>query len=393
MIQNDEYLMKVDVLGRIYIKDVIVFYGEPLLFSCINDFKNCFLFNCLDMNESEKQWLVLPISEAKLIRGLKGNISLYKMFKEPEGEFLWKVSEYSQNELCKSYPIKPEELKKEDLPDEDIFYDIYNDEFLEEYDDNILGESIKERREVIDISLEPNESHAHEIDASVLGSVLNSVQNIVNVIAHKKGVNAKVPKEIKEDNKLIVTGNYAASFGIRLKSNSIADLLNQSKIQESLSILMDILESKCDIDKLTNIFNELNPSAIILYKSLLKLMNRENISFKTYCAFPNRYYKQISFASEEIKRSIKNLENDIKELKREVDLYGKVAAIDTLKNKFTFITIDDTKIKGDIGENINIEEYYLPKYANIKLEMVTKLNDVTGQENIKYKLLELEYDK
>ncbi|MBV4422384.1 DUF6575 domain-containing protein [Clostridium tyrobutyricum] len=392
MTKNNDYLMNVDNLGRLYMKDIIIFYDEPLLFSCVNDLCNYFLVNCIDMDEDKKEWLALPISEARLIRGLKGNISGYTLFKEPEGEFLWEVIQYKDKTLCDSKRIIPEELSDDDLPDKDVFFNIYKDKLLNNYDNNILRESIKERREILDVSLEPNGSHVHEIDADILGKVLSGIQNMVNVIAHKKGVNSKVPNNIKENNKLNVSGNYAASFGIRLKSNNLSNILNESEIQENLDIFMDILESKSDTKKLIEIFKNLNPSVSIQYKNLLKIFNKEEINFKTYCAFPSKKYRTTSFRRDEIINSIKSLEEVVKEVKNIVELDGEIVAIDTLNKTFRINTSNNERIHGIIGEDINIEEYVLPKYAKIKLEVLSKLNDLTGKENINYKLLELKYE-
>ena len=393
MVESNIY-MKINMLGNIYIKDIIVYYDKPLVFSCVNDFQQHFIAMCNELDYIE-QWIFLPISEALLIRGLRGNISAYNLFKYPEGEFLWKIYIDSNNyRTGKAIQIKPESLCDEDLPDKDIVYDIYGEnEFSIKNSDrkNTLNDSILERREIFDISLEPNESHVHEIDALVLGRVLESTQNIINLIAHKKGINAKVPNSIKEKNKLNVTGNYAASFGIRLKSNLLADMLNESEIQRNLDIFMNILTAKSDMDKLTEILKGLNPAVSLYYIDLLKLLSKENIGIKTYCAFPNNKYRKNYFASEEIKLSLKKLEENIKELSNEIYLEGDIVAIDTLNRTFKFITYDEEKVNGAIGEKINVEEYVLPKKAKIKLEIISKLNDLIGKEEINYRLLELEY--
>lgn len=393
MVKNNIY-MKIDIIGNIYIKDMIIYYDKPLVFSCINDFQQYFIACCNELDCIE-EWFFLPISEARLIKGLKGNISAYDLFKYPEGEFLWKIKIDSNNySNGRATQIKPELLCDEDLPDKDIVYDIYGEEdftLKNSEREGILNDSVLERREIFDISLEPKDSHVHEIDALVLGKVLESTQNIINLIAHKQGVNAKVPNIIKEENKLNVAGNYAASFGIRLKSNMLADILNESEIQKNLDIFMNILDAKSDTDKLTEILKELNPAVSIYYIELLKLLSKEEIGIKTYCAFPNNKYRKNHFVSEEIVLSLKSLEENIKELSKEIHLKGSVVAIDTLNRTFKFIAYDGEKVNGVIGEKINVEEYVLPKKAKIKLEMVTKLNDLTGKENINYRLLELEY--
>ncbi|ENJ9655627.1 hypothetical protein FDB88_11865 [Clostridium sporogenes] len=392
MIESDAY-MHVDLLGRIYIKDVIIYYDKPLTFACINDFGQLFIASCINIDEIE-EWLFVPLTEARLILGLRGNIQAYRMFSEPEGGFLWKIkisaSKYTDGRASK---ILPNELIDDDLPDKDIVYDIYGeDEFLIKSEERmrILDDSVRERREILDVSLEPEHSHIHEIDAEFLGKVLENIQTMVNLISHRKGINAKVPKDIKEKNKLKATGSYAASFGIRLKSNNLANILNESEVQDSLDTFMDILEAKSDVQKLANILDKLNPAVGIHYRNFLKLFNKEDVGIKTYCAFPNSKYRGNYFTRNEIKTSLKNLEEDIKEVKKEVELFGKVVAIDVLNKTFKFI-INEDKIQGSIGKDVKIEEYILPKEAKIKLEIISKFNNFTGEENIEYKLIQLEY--
>jgi len=58
-----------------------------------------------------------------MIQGLNGNIEAYKLFKEPEGEFLWKVLFPSTNyETGIAIKVEPNELNDDDLPDHGIMY-------------------------------------------------------------------------------------------------------------------------------------------------------------------------------------------------------------------------------------------------------------------------------
>lgn len=386
--------MRIDIIGNIYILDVIVYYDKPLVFSCINDYGQYFIASCNELEEVE-EWIFVPLTQGRLTKAIHGNIMAYELFKKPEGEFLWKIkinaNDYSGG---KAVSIEPESLLDDDLPDKDIVYDIYGEEnFSIKKDEQckILDDSILERREILDISLESKDSHVHEIDVEVLGKILNQTQNIINLIAYKQGTKAKVPKEIKEKNKLNVSGAYAASLGIRLKANNFANILNESEIQESLSIFMDILECKSDTGRLTEIFKELNPSVSIYYKNLLKLLCKEKIGVKTYCAFPNNKYRKNSFRLDEVNVVLNSLEEQVKEIKKEMEMIGDFVAIDITNKKFKFITNYDEIICGTIGDNTEIAQYVLLKKAKIKLEMVCSLNDFNGKQSIYYKLLELKY--
>ncbi|MBU8908977.1 DUF6575 domain-containing protein [Desertibacillus haloalkaliphilus] len=393
--KGENSYMNIDLLGNIYIMDEIIYYDKPLTFTCKNDIGNQYIASCIELEE-EEQWLFLPLSEARLTQVLRGSITAYNAFKNPETGFLWKVFLQANNySFGKAKRIQSSELYEDDLPDKDIVYDVYGEEVFSIKSDernSIVQDSVKERREFLDLSLEMGESHVHEIEAAFLGKVLESTQNVVNIIGHKKGVNGKVPKHIKEENKLIYSGDFAASFGFRLKSNNLANILNESDLQDSLTIFMNLLESKSNTKKIMEIIKDLNPSVIHHYKNFLNLLKNENVSVKTYCAFPNENYRHINISIDDIKKSIKALDSEIKEYTKEDTFQERIVAIDTTNKTFKFISDDDETISGLIGENVNTDEYRLPKDARVKLNIKIKLNDFTGQENIDYELVELIYE-
>jgi hypothetical protein len=387
--------MTIDLLGNIYMKEEIIYYDKPLTFTCTNDIGSLFLASCTELDVIEK-WLFLPVSEARLIQILRGGISAYNAFKSPELKFLWEVNikanDYSNGEAKK---ILPTVLLDEDLPDEDIVFDILAEETFTLKNDErkkIVEDAIKERREIFDLSIESKESHVHEIEAAFLGKVLEGTQNIVNIIGHKKGFNAKVPKHIREQNKLIYTGEYAASFGFRLKSHNLTNILNESELQDNLSIFMNLLEAKADTEKITEILKGLNPAVVIHYRNFLYLLKKESVSIKTYCAFPNEEYRILENTLQDITESLNALESNIKEITKEDIFHGEIVAIDTTSRTFKFISDDEETINGVINKKLNPEEYRLPKNANVKLKVTIQLNGYTGQEKIEYELLELEYE-
>src|SRR5699024_7605674 len=221
--KGESSYMNIDLLGNIYIMEEIIYYDKPLTFTCKNDIGNQFITSCIELDDEEK-WLYLPISKARLIQVLIGSITAYYAFTKPEIDFLWKVYIKSNSySLGRAIKIEPSELHEDELPDKDIVYDLYGEETFSiksNERNEIVQDSVKERREFLDLSLEMKESHVHEIEAAFLGKVLENTQNLVNVIAHKRGVSGKVPKHIKEENKLIYSGDFADSFGFRLKSNN-----------------------------------------------------------------------------------------------------------------------------------------------------------------------------
>ncbi|WP_034440332.1 DUF6575 domain-containing protein [Clostridium ihumii] len=366
---------------------------KPLTFSCVNDYGQLFIANCIELEEYE-QWLFVPISEARLIRALRGNIRAYDIYKNPEGEFLWKVtiSAFTYKNGSATI-INSKNISDDDLPEEDIVYSIYESKelnFKKEESNKMIEESVLERREILDISLEPNNTHEHEMDIDVLGKFLEKTQNIVNLIAYKKGISRNIPQKIKENNKLKCVNLYAASFGIRMKSDKIANILNESDLQNSLNVFMDILENNYNVETLMDIFKNLNPLVSVQYKEFLRFLKKENLGIKTYFASPNKKYRHISINKDEISKNLEMIENEVSELEKEIEFIVNVVAINVSQNKFEFET-NDGIIKGIIYEGINIEEYRLPKRAQAKIKVISALNNITMEESIKYILLNLVY--
>lgn len=394
MNEQSNLYMNIDLLGRIYLKDTIVYYDKPLVFSCINDFGQIFIAISNELDETES-WTFLPVSNSRFLQIVRGGITAYNAIRNPEGGFLWSVNISANNySNGKAKQIDPECLDEDDLPDKDIVYDIYGeDEFIIKNEElkKIQEDAISERREIIDISLEPMDSHIHEIDVMLLSKVLENTQNVINLIGHNKGINGKIPKTVREKNKLNATGNYAASFGIRLKSNELADIMNQSIVQRNIGIFLDIIEAKDDLKRLHEILNSLNPSVSIYYMKLLRYLINDNIGIKIQTAFPNRQCRNITLNKDEIQRSLKVLEEDFKEVVRNVTIFGSVIAIDVDRKSFGFISNDDEKIRGVIDSKLNVRQYVLPKTAEILVQVTTKYVDLTGKETIEYKLLDLNY--
>jgi uncharacterized protein YdeI (BOF family) len=86
------------------------------------------------------------------------------------------------------------------------------------------------------------------------------------------------------------------------------------------------------------------------------------------------------------------LELNIKEFTKEDTFHGKIVAIDTTAKTFKFISDDEETINGSINNQVNPEEYRLPKNAKVKLKILIKLNGYTGQERTEYELVNLEYE-
>lgn len=383
--------MNIDVLGHIYIHDMIIYYDRPLVFLGVNDSENYFIASCTDIEDSYERWILLPISKSKSIKALSGNIKAYDLFKNPEGGFLWNVK-LDKDLHGNANKILPSELLDDDLPDRDVIYDVYESSYLPEKEEkDIVKTAVDEGRDIIDISLEKEDSHNHEIDAEILGDIIKENQKLLNLISDLRN---EKNKEFKLKNRLSVSGFYAASFGIRMKSYNLVDLeerATKSELQKNIDVLIDILRSNGDVNLIKQTFGNINPNIANTYKNLLKALNRGKLGINLSYGSPNKLHGEISLSTKDIEQSLENIESQIEKIESKFLVEGTLVSISLTDNKFKILSEDDKLIKGKIDKDIHIKEYKLPKYIKADIKQIKKIEKLGNNEKVDYILEKLEY--
>lgn len=385
----EEYYLNIDLLGKLYINEIFVYYDEPLMFSCVNKFRQLFLANCVDEEDEIKKWLLVPISYPRLLEAKQLKITAYELFVEPEDEFIWEVNEYIETNKAYAKQVVPSSIEEKYLP-------LKNTHLLRKtatdnvnFDRDTVTIAIEEQRDVVDISLELDNMHEHEIGSDVLGNTLCEFQKLVYSIAHKaKGFNTSIPKTIIEDNQLKVTEFYAASFGVRLKSNDIANLYGETKVQKSLRVLFELLEAKSDREKIQQILETLSPTVGYRYRALLKGLVKDNIGIKTYISTPSHYNKTVFLNTSEINKSLQVLESEISCESNIVEYYGELVGIDVDSNTFVFKPLEGKKISGKLSETVQ-DKYIVPINIRVTLKEEIEINTLTNKEEVRYTLINI----
>ena len=109
---------------HLFIDDVIVFYNKPLLFTCVDNYKNKYLVNCLSEIDSFIEWMIVEISYKRLELGYKNKVSLYEMFRNTENNKVMIVKQ--NNSTCNQDVTSIEEkscsfLIQDQLPLDDCY--------------------------------------------------------------------------------------------------------------------------------------------------------------------------------------------------------------------------------------------------------------------------------
>jgi hypothetical protein len=382
-----DYQFQVDLLGKLIIEEIYLYYEEPLMFSCKNLFGHIFLVNCIDLDEENKTWLMLPITSQKLKYVKKGIVSVYDAFVGPEDKYLWKVIKKPLESICKATQIIPTDLTPNDLPTKTAYIEFEESEIEDEKRHNLARE---ENRALFDVSLEINQSHSTEISPEVLSKTVMEIQNTIYSIAHYSGsINSAFPKSVLEDNQLSIVGTYAASFGIRFMSKQLCDIFGDIDVSKSIEIFMQLLESKDDSEKIREVLSALNPKVGIHYKKVLSVLVKNNTGLKTYFATPNRAVKEVFLSLLDIKQSLNALESEIDNTSKQLPYSGKLVGVNVENKTFSFIPHDEKRIEGKLSTDVNAERFTVPLDVDVIIEERILINQLTRKEQIEYTLISI----
>lgn len=379
---NDD-IFSVDLLGKLEIDEIFYYYEEPQLFTCVSKFGQKYLGMLIDIDERE--WLMVPVSSSRLALLKSNKICVRDAFTEAEDEFVWRL--VSENRKIKAQQVFLNDIDEKDLPDDDLYLDC-EDEYMPTYNDDILKTSIEEKRDIMDISILPSNKHIRELEFQVLGETLVNIQQVLYALALERDNNGnRISNKIKEENTLSVTGTYAASFGIRAKSNKLSDLYDETPVTKNLKRLSELLYAKDDENKLKKLLKDMNPRVSIRYKKLMECLFKEKLAFNVTFASPNKYSFKAEFTEEDIEKNLIYLSESVDNIITTEEIGGKLVGINVSKKKFAFETFEGEMITGTIAEEL-IERitFKVPIEARIIMEKETMLSGLTDDERYKYKL-------
>lgn len=343
------------------------FYDEPLVYSFVDRKGNLYLANWADWDEETglNTWLYLPISKVEIIKLEKQEYSQKELFDKYSDEIVYVANENEFDE--KYYLSKVSELNKRWLPKEDSY--IENMDLEESEDDEyelVEGEVVESNRYVVELSLDHG-SHEKEIDSTVLGEFLIDYQKLINAVALDSDATtrSRIPTEVEDHNKLMVTDTFAASFGIKLESAHLANLLCDNEIVNSIKSVQKLLslddQDTADFDSV--LINNFNEKAIDVYTELLSKINRYNTNLKSEAILPTggmNVERNVAKMDSERSQNIINLINNKKIYESEVlTISGELYSVNYKTKKFQFQ--EDAKekqesiiYKGDISDGLDI---------------------------------------
>lgn len=385
-------LLPFDPIGTIKLHNVYEYYDEPLVFSFYSELGNLHLANLVDIEEEEDEhiWAYLPITNKELLLLESQEISLFELYKNSASTFTYILTE--NNNSRKYDTITMDEFPNEYLPDKDSFIrftrNTINDIQL------IEDKSISSNRYVVDLSLEPKQSHEHEIDANLLGRTLIDFQSLLLAVgAPKKSLKTARPSnKVRQDNQLKVTGFYAASFGIRMESESFVNFLNDDPIAKNLEYVIKLLSNINDYNETLHLLNSLSQKSKFVFLTFIELLKENQIDGKISFAIPkgnDTLIQAAVFKEKDAHNFYNKALADISIHRHEITIDGVLLAFDSRASSFKFTSKESDYEKiysGKLSENITDSISSIPRegIATILVETETKV--FTDESTYKYTL-------
>lgn len=374
-------------IGELYYYHIYLFYDEPQLFSCITKTKNYYFISTIPSDDADNSWLVVPISSGKLSLLEKNAIEIRNAFTEPES-ILWRID--YQDQQYSACICLPNSLTQELLPESGELLDYSEGQELVPSDEAPAIQSIREMRDVIEFSLEKDDQHISEVSCQVLSEVLNNIQQLVYAIGYKDGgLSGPIPRKIQDDNTLNVTGMFAASVGIRLKSNKMSDLIGETPLTNSLDDLNFLFNCMEDKQAIRAYIATHNPRVAVKYRLLLKSLIKNNTGFKINSASPNNKSYCRRFSTRQLATSLNFINSEIEEIVEYKTLYGKIVGIDVENDRFRFVSVEKDDIRGALSDAMKGIVFKVPQEVEANVEIRVGTDSFTQEEKLVYTLMSI----
>lgn len=372
-------------IGDLYYHHIYLFYEEPQIFSCMTKtMQPYFVIAIPPDNDEGAAWLVVPISLGKLLKAEKNAIEIRDLVLKPES-LLLKVEQVRNQFSIVS--VNPETLTDDFLPEAGELLDYFGGMEILPSTETPAVQASQEMRDIIEISLEQDDTHITEVSCVALSDMLNNVQQLIYALAFKDGgLRGNIPKKVKEDCSLCATGMFAASVGIRLKSNDLCDLFQKTPLTETLQDFNRLLAVAGNKEQLREFLATQNPRVAVRYRALLRSLLSNKTGIKINNASPNNNVFSKHFSIKELSRNLDFINSEIKEKVEQITICGQLVGANVEHCSFEFITAEKENIKGQIASALIGSVFSVPKKVEADLEIRVGMDSMTREEKLIYTL-------
>lgn len=383
--------IELPTLGKLFFYRTYLFYDEPLLFSCVSTTMQYYFVIAIPSEiDTESSWIVVPVSQGRLTQAEKNAIEIRDLILEPEANVFEVVQSDNPKPEIKMTKISPKAITEEYLPQKGSFLDYAPSMELLVPTSASLDRAKTEMRDIIEFSLEKDNSHISELPCATAAETLNNLQQLVYALAYKDGsIRGAIPQKIRDTCSLSLSGMYAASVGFRLKSDELCDMFFETSLTPTIQDLNFLLSIASDREQLKTFFETHGHRVASKFRTFLGSLARHNVAFMYSGASPNNRSYSRHFSTQEISKSLALVAAEVKEIVETETFYGQLVGINVNNNTFELLTTEKDRIRGTISGSICGQQFSVPNTVEAIIEMRVGQDSMTGEEKIIYTLIQL----
>ena len=239
----------------------------------------------------------------------------------------------------------------------------------------------------------------HEFPVRQLGNVLRSIQSMVEAaasgLAGHRGSRGSFPEAITRGVRLNARAFMPSSFGIVLvhAQDGLAqrNLLPETEpLRNSLTAIIELMNAGTDEDHLGQLVQSVGPRFVTHYQTLLTNLRTvgSGLELEWLADRASRGRARISY--ERISDLVKALSQATEDSAEVIEVYGELTTFSLDKRRFTLATDDEAQqISGPLSDSLRPETMVVGVEYVARIRVVTRVNPVTLDERVEYRLLEL----
>lgn len=376
-------------IGSLFIDKVLVYYEEPVLFTCVSRSGQFFLVNCLEICVEHREWAIVQTSQTRLIKALKGNLSIYTMLKHPENGFILIAKEEYSSEIPSTTfkTILEHEIIDDYLPDMDSSIEFIQDVALKPFDKPINQVASDEQRNILDVTFENTSFKTHEVPINESSKILQGIwDTYASLLPIPNDSRREIPNMSLAG---IAPGSLTLRFKIDEPNPKLFPELNDSSV--ALSEMICLIQKKGNEEDIKQKFQELqSPKASKSFSSFLDTLSKTDFNIKFEFAVHDKYFHASIDKYEAIEYS--NLfKTEITEKETQIELEGDLVSYNSDSHKIRFAFSDTsnnfTTVTADLDDSLKDVKLLIPSRIKGLFQKASKRKKLLDALTYEYKLL------
>lgn len=385
------------VLGELTLVQVLEYYDFPRLFTCRSVTGQYYVAISTFDDDSESQWIYLPISSLRLGAVLAGGMSLRHAYLQPEGGYLIRLASFPGDRKPDVSFILPEQVPEDDLPSPDYSVTVGAEPTTDDVALTAQQVAVATRRETFDYRIFPGQPEAHEVPARKLGAILTSTQELVDALGQaalgQPTVRGSIPAELLQQTKVNVSHAFRGSFGVQFRSTQFSDLLDHSTLASAIRELANLLQAEDSEDLLSNKLHVLKGRVASKYRRLLKeLADIDSGLMLDWGSVQASGGGQFQLTAAQVKRAYAIVDRIDIAMAQEITVSGKLIGFNSRTQRYEILSSDDGRTyAGKVADEAKLEvsNPAIGQFYEADLRMLVETQSTSGDELIRWVLVRL----